>query len=101
MQYDNVTTCVPVLPDEIVREIEKLAGIKDLAFIIAIGPAGGTGEDKLVPLVSEKKKHIVEKVNLPEEEIKTNAILDASCISLVKYDGCHWLLQPYGIAMPC
>ena len=39
MQYDNVTTCVsvPVLPDEIISEIEKRAGIKNLAFIIAIG----------------------------------------------------------------
>ena len=103
MQYDNVTTCVsvPVLPDEFISEIEKRAGIKNLAFIIAIGQAEDTGENKLVTLVSEEKSPNVEKINVGERPIPTNAILDASCISLVKYDGCHWLLNPPGIAIPC
>ena len=101
MKYENVTACVPALPDEIISAIEKSAGIKDLSFIIAVGPAEDNGEDKLIPLVSEKKRSSVEIKDVGIEPIPTKAILDASCITLVKYDGCHWLLTPPGVAMPC
>jgi hypothetical protein len=101
MKYENVTACVPVLSDEIISAIEKSAGIKNLSFIIAVGPAEDTGEDKLVPVVSEEKRSDVEITDIGNKPIPTNAILDASCITLVKYDGCHWLMTPPGVAIPC